>query len=81
MTKCKKCSMVLLEIESVRSEQLGGTLEAQRLAWAGVQFPGNRIQFFLSEATQVATLGRYCRNRPLVFSLMPRCQGLCGSAK
>lgn len=50
--------MMLLEIESVRGEQLSGTPEAQRLAWSGVQFPGNRIQFFLSEATQVATLGQ-----------------------
>src|SRR3989338_8028869 len=25
--------------------------------------------------------GRYCRASPLVFSLRPRCQGLCGSAK
>ena len=58
MTKCKKCSMMLPEIESVRSELLRGALEAQRLAWPGVQFPGNRIQLFLSEATQVATLGQ-----------------------
>lgn len=26
-------------------------------------------------------LGRYCRNRPLVFSLEPRRHGACGSAK
>ena len=26
-------------------------------------------------------MGKYWRNRPLVFSLVPRCQGLCGSAK
>src|SRR5690606_32278039 len=25
--------------------------------------------------------GKYWRNRPLVFSLVPRCHGLCGSAK
>ena len=25
--------------------------------------------------------GRYCRSSPLVFSLEPRCQGLCGSQK
>src|SRR3954462_14998444 len=25
--------------------------------------------------------GKYCRRRPLVFSLVPRCQGLLGSAK
>src|SRR5665213_2305688 len=26
-------------------------------------------------------LGKYCRSKPLVFSLEPRCQGLCGSQK
>src|SRR5207244_4027244 len=26
-------------------------------------------------------LGKYWRSRPLVFSLVPRCQGLCGSQK
>ena len=25
-------------------------------------------------------LGKYWRNKPLVFSLVPRCHGLCGSA-
>jgi putative transposase len=25
--------------------------------------------------------GKYCRSSPFVFSLLPRCQGLCGSAK
>jgi len=25
--------------------------------------------------------GKYCRKRPLVFSLVPRCQGECASAK
>src|SRR5579862_65092 len=28
-----------------------------------------------------AVFGRYWRNRPFVFSLEPRCQGLCGSQK
>src|SRR4029450_5107666 len=26
-------------------------------------------------------LGEYLRSRPVVFSFVPRCQGLCGSAK
>src|ERR1019366_8125830 len=25
--------------------------------------------------------GKYCRSKPLVFSFVPRCQGLCGSQK
>src|SRR5680860_664637 len=58
MTKCKKRSMMLSEIERVRSEQLCGTSEAQRFAWPGIQLPGNRIQLFLREATQVAALGQ-----------------------
>ena len=26
-------------------------------------------------------MGKYCRNKPLVFSFVPRCHGLCGSQK
>src|SRR4030067_466022 len=58
MTKCKKRSMMLPEIKSVRSEQFRGTLEAHRVAWLGFQFPGNRIQLLLREATQVCSLGQ-----------------------
>ena len=58
MTKCKKRSMMLPEIERIRGEQLCGTFEAQRLAWPSIQLPGNRIQLFLREATQVAALGQ-----------------------
>ena len=57
MTKCKKRSMMLSEIERAWSEQLCGTSEAQRFAWPSIQLPGNRIQLFLREATQVAVLG------------------------
>mgnify|MGYP006955966275 FL=1 len=49
---------MLPEIERVRSEQLCGTSEAQRFAWPSIQLPGNRIQLFLREATQVAALGQ-----------------------
>lgn len=56
MTKCKKRSMLLLKIESVRSEQLCGTFEVKRLAWPGVQFPRNRIQLFLRVYAQIAAL-------------------------
>jgi hypothetical protein len=30
---------------------------------------------------RLVPLGKYWRSRPLVFSLVPRCQGLCGSQK
>lgn len=57
MAKCKKRSVMLREIQRGRSEQFPGTPKAQRLAWSGVQFPGNRIQLFLGEATEIRTLG------------------------
>ena len=34
-----------------------------------------------STRSKLSPLGKYCRNRPLVFSLVGRCQGECGSAK
>ncbi len=58
MTKCKQRSMMLLEIERIQGEQLCGTLEAQRLAWPGVQLPGYPVQLVLRETTQVAALGQ-----------------------
>lgn len=56
MTKCKKHSMMPSEIKSVRSEQFCGASEPQRLAWSGVEFPGNRVQRFLRMFAQVALL-------------------------
>src|SRR3989304_4820680 len=75
MTKRKKHSMMVSEIKSVRREQLSGAPEAQRLAWPGVQFPGNRIQLFLSKATQVAALGQVLPQQAvgvLVDAALPR---------
>jgi hypothetical protein len=43
--------MMLPEIESVRVEQLCGAHETQGLGLSGVQFPGNRIQLYLGDAT------------------------------
>src|SRR5215213_1811917 len=31
--------------------------------------------------SRLVPFGKYCRRSPLVFSLVPRCQGECGSAK
>ena len=42
---------------------------ATRSSWPGVQ------------VLRSVPLGKYWRSRPLVFSLLPRCQGECGSAK
>lgn len=30
---------------------------------------------------RILPFGKYCRSNPLMFSLVPRCQGLCGSQK
>lgn len=56
LTKCKKRSMMLLKIESVRGEQLSGTPETHRLVWSGVQLPCNGIQLRLRVSTQVSVL-------------------------
>ncbi len=58
MTKCKKRSMMLPEIESVWCKQLRRAFKAQWLAGSGVQLPGNRIQLFLRETIQVTPLGQ-----------------------
>jgi hypothetical protein len=58
MPKCKKCSMMLLEIESLRGEQLGWEAEAHWLAWPSVQLPGNGIELRLGVSTQTGALGQ-----------------------
>ena len=35
----------------------------------------------LERSDRVVPFGKYCRSRPLVFSLVPRCHGLYGSQK
>jgi hypothetical protein len=59
MTKCKKCGVMLLKIESVWREQFGGALEPKRLtrpAEGNVQFPGD---FWTVRIGYPAELGRY----------------------
>jgi hypothetical protein len=46
---------------------------------AAIELGRDRIQAGLVELPYVGTLGRYWRSRPLVFSLVPRRQGLCGA--
>ena len=58
MTKCKKCSMMLLEIESLRGKHLCWATEAHRFAWPGVQLPGNGIELRLSVPAQVSPFGQ-----------------------
>lgn len=45
------------EVKSVCREQFGGAFEAEGFSWAGVQLPGNGIEFFLREVSQVSSLG------------------------
>ena len=62
------------------------------MSWHGVRSSRQRRGRSLSSAATRARcsslnwsrsqpLGKYCRNSPLVFSLVPRCHGECGSAK
>ena len=48
---------------------LRGRSLAAELSWA-CEYTDRSVPF-----------GKYCRSRPLVFSLEPRCHGLCGSQK
>ena len=54
---------------------------AERLAWPGVEFGGDLEQPLGRVHGQVGALGEVLAQEPLVFSLLPRCQGLCGSQK
>ena len=59
-----------------------GRSKVLAFSWACVQPMRDGIQLTLGIARQVPVpLGRYWRNNPFVFSLVPRCQGLYGSAK
>ncbi len=66
---------MLLEIESVRAEPFSRTAEAHRLAWSGVQWPGNGIESRLSVPAQVGTLGQVLSQQSigvLVDAALPR---------
>jgi hypothetical protein len=57
------------------------SVKAQGFPWALIEAQGYFVEVCLGVADRSVFLGKYCRNRPLVFSLMPRCRGLCGSQK
>src|SRR6266404_3440490 len=65
MTKCKKRSMMLLKIESIRGEQLSRAAETHGLAWSCVQLPRNGIQLHLSVSAQVSALGQLLSQQPI----------------
>ena len=81
MTKCKKRSMMPPEIERVRGEQFRGTLKPSNLRGRVFSLQAIASRSSWMQPLKSLPLGKYCGNRPLVFSLMPRGQDLCGSAK
>jgi hypothetical protein len=75
-------------LAGVLEEPLAGVLEEPLAGVLNPSFFGSPARFrydlveFRSGVTrQVGSLGRCCRSGPLVFSLLPRCHGECGSQK
>ena len=52
-------------------------------AWRGRVLSVNATAFNSSAVSPLRSVpfGKYCRNRPFVFSFVARCHGLCGSQK
>ena len=59
----------------------GRSFKAQSFSWTLIEAQRYLVEIGLRITGQVGFLGKYCRSSPLVFSLVPRCQGLCGSQK
>src|SRR5258706_15433909 len=55
--KCNELMMMLKELEGRWHEEFGGTLPAEALAGAGVELPGDVIEFGLRGRRQIAPLG------------------------
>ena len=74
-----------ISAESLRGEQVADLLDgfavAEAFSGPVVEFGGDLVQLGFAVHGQVAALRKYWRSRPLVFSFVPRCQGLCGSQK
>jgi hypothetical protein len=62
-------------------EFLAGGVPAEALAGPVVEFVFGVLELGGGVCAEVGALGRYSRSSPLRFSLLPRCQGACGSAK
>ena len=54
---------------------------AQGLARPAIDFVCNRVELLLAVAREIGALKQVLAHRPFVFSLLPRCHGLCGSQK
>ena len=58
-----------------------GLVEAEAVAGPVVELVGDAVEVELAVHGEVGALGKYRRSSPLVFSLLPRCHGACGSQK
>jgi len=63
------------------TSELGGRPVVEALARPLVQFCGDSVEVRLVPLPQVGRLRKVLTSSLLVFSFVPRCQGLCGSAK
>ena len=63
-------------------EGFGGCPPAEGLARSGVECGGDGVEVGAGQCRERSVpFGKYWRSRPLVFSFVPRCHGLCGSQK
>ena len=63
------------------SHHLDGAFEVEALARSHVQLQRNGVQLLLAVYRQVCAFGQVLADQAIEFSLLPRCQGLCGSQK
>ena len=63
-------------------EEVERAVPVERLARPAVECASDVVEVFLGVHGQVGALGQeLALAKPLVFSQVPRCQGLCGSQK
>jgi hypothetical protein len=72
-----------LPVHGVRMQAMNAAGDAQRRVLRGrlLRRPSTERRSAAAWIDRSVPLGRYCRSSPLVFSLLPRCQGLAGSAR
>ena len=64
-----------------RGRGLGGSLPVEGASGPGVESFGDGVAVGWASSRRSLPLGQYWRSSPLVFSLVPRCHGECGSQK
>ena len=84
--RCLRCVRSSLAGSSGRCntsiKSFGWGCKSQSLTWSFVELRRATLLSWACEYTDRSVpFGKYCRSRPLVFSLEPRCHGLCGSQK